>query len=495
MILRRQVNQVRTERNIMAQVDNPHLVKLFYSFHSANNLYLVMEYQPGGDLYSLVKNMAPLSEDWARAYAAEILHALDYLHTRAIVHCDLKPENLLIDRQGHLKLTDFGLSRVGLIQKSSSWSFLKSLFRIRRSSLKPSEVLEALAAVSSSGSASASSIALAITRGDHVPSGSYQDRVVGTPDYLAPEVITGTNVSPATDYWALGVILYEMLCGIPPFNASTPRDIFANILTRQIVWPDGISMEAQDLIDRLLSFNPAQRLGANGAAEVRRHPFFSCIGDWDNLLAKEAVFIPNLEHIEDTNYFEPRSTGIVLAADSKADSTESGSAGPLAAIDALDSNEPGSVDSFSDFAYKSIDSLKDVNHSVVKRRKGSVMQPLRVLTKSHQRGLSDSLSADEMSVSSAVSPSSSPLIESSFSNSLLLACADSDLRQLLLAEFVSRHIKVDVAATSAEATILASKNVYFMIWLDFLIPDLNGLEAAKQLRYVKFPQIVKLLVD
>ncbi|ORX83200.1 kinase-like protein, partial [Basidiobolus meristosporus CBS 931.73] len=265
MIAKNQVMNVKAERKaLIMQTDSPFVVKLYFTFQSKDYLYLVMEYLNGGDCAALIKGMGELPEEWARNYLAEVVLGLEYLHGKGIVHRDLKPDNLLIDQNGHLKLTDFGLSRIG---------FLNRRARNQSTSLK------------------------------EVPKSC-----IGTPDYLAPESILGTGQDAMVDWWALGVILYEFLYGIPPFNADSPEEVFENILSRSIDWYEGqvhISPEARDLMERLMSTDVEKRLGANGVDEVKSHPFFAGI-DWETLLTERPAFIPQPESIEDTDYFDGR---------------------------------------------------------------------------------------------------------------------------------------------------------------------------------------------
>ncbi|KAK6921270.1 Protein kinase domain [Dillenia turbinata] len=260
-------------------------VRFFYSFTCRENLYLVMEYLNGGDLYSLLRNLGCLDEDVARVYIAEVVLALEYLHSLRVVHRDLKPDNLLIAHDGHIKLTDFGLSKVGLINSTDDLSGPA----VRGTSLL----------------------------GDDEPqlpvSERQRDRrkkrsAVGTPDYLAPEILLGTGHGTSADWWSVGVILFELIVGIPPFNAEHPQTIFDNILNRNIPWPhvpEEMSLEAQDLIDKLLTEDPYQRLGARGASEVKQHVFFKDI-NWDTLARQKAAFVPSSESAFDTSYFTSR---------------------------------------------------------------------------------------------------------------------------------------------------------------------------------------------
>ncbi|KAJ3673994.1 hypothetical protein LUZ60_005986 [Juncus effusus] len=243
MIRKNDIERILAERDILIAVRNPFVVRFFYSFTCRENLYLVMEYLNGGDLYSLLKTVGCLDEKNARIYIAELVLALEYLHSLGIIHRDLKPDNILIAGNGHIKLTDFGLSKIGLI--ASSFNCNSSPARSDDSS----------------------------TTNDSSFSGKRLKTrsAVGTPDYLAPEILLGTEHGCAADWWSVGVILFELITGIPPFTARSPEMIFDNILNRRIPWPDvpnEISVEAQDLIDRLLTHDEYLRLGARGASEV-----------------------------------------------------------------------------------------------------------------------------------------------------------------------------------------------------------------------------------
>ncbi|KAD4584073.1 hypothetical protein E3N88_21674 [Mikania micrantha] len=287
MIRKNAVESILAERDILISVRNPFVVRFFYSFTCRENLYLVMEYLNGGDLYSLLRNLGCLDEDVARVYIAEVVLALEYLHSLLVVHRDLKPDNLLIAHDGHIKLTDFGLSKVGLINSTDDLS----------------------------GPAVSGTSLLGEQESQSTMSESQQERrknrsAVGTPDYLAPEILLGTGHGMSADWWSVGVILFELIVGIPPFNAEHPQMIFDNILNRNIPWPmvpEEMSPEAADLIDRLLTEDPNQRLGARGSTEVKQHPFFRDI-NWDTLARQKAAFVPSSESALDTSYFTSRYT-------------------------------------------------------------------------------------------------------------------------------------------------------------------------------------------
>jgi len=460
------VRRVRAERDILATIQNPFVVRFIWSFESARKLFLVMEFLPGGDLFSLLSNLGYLDEDVARQYVAEIVLALEYLHQAGIVHRDLKPDNILIDRDGHIKLTDFGLSKQGALDlpHSSPASTRASLSPgtdtlwqrapspagfVARSAKAPVSGLSAISGASKprydtsvgagaiagagtgpqqmhgasgvpssqlcmdsmsvsvmSGSGSevrtqrgSSTVPLqrdvdmrlvdtttssvqagtrtagrqntltasdargqfsaAASTGGSGYAGPFESHTghlwangvrgarspspqtlatesqsgspvggttvvapveppLGTPDYLAPELLLGTGHGFAVDWWALGVVLFELLVGIPAFHASSVRGIFSNILSGRIQWPDDVdeamSAEARDLIQRLLEPDPSKRLGARGAAEVKAHPFFRDI-DFEHVRNQPPAFVPQFAAADDTSYFSSRKAVGSLSPD------------------------------------------------------------------------------------------------------------------------------------------------------------------------------------
>ncbi|XP_046917441.2 microtubule-associated serine/threonine-protein kinase 3 isoform X2 [Dermatophagoides farinae] len=270
LIMRNQVEQVFAERDIMSFTDNPFVVSMFCSFETKKYLCMVMEYVEGGDCATLLKNIGPFPLDLARLYFAETVLAVEYLHIFGIVHRDLKPDNLLITALGHIKLTDFGLSKMGLMNLATS---LSEGYYDRESQ-------------------------------------QFTDKqVYGTPEYLAPEVILRQGYAKTVDWWSLGVILYEFLIGCVPFFGETPEELFAHVINDSIEWPDEedwpLTDESKDIITRLLEHDPLDRLGAGGAQEVKCHPFFDEI-DWNSLLRQKAEFVPQLESEDDTSYFDTR---------------------------------------------------------------------------------------------------------------------------------------------------------------------------------------------
>ncbi|XP_002968173.2 probable serine/threonine protein kinase IRE [Selaginella moellendorffii] len=335
MIRKNAVRSVQAERNILISARNPFVVRFFYSFTCSENLYLVMEYLNGGDLYSLLMSMGCLEEDMARVYIAELVLALEYLHSLGVVHRDLKPGNILIAHDGHIKLTDFGLSRMGLINSTDD---------------------------------------LAIAMNDDREHNQLKS-AVGTPDYLAPEILLGTEHDHAADWWSVGIILYEFLTGVPPFNAEHPQIIFDNILNKKISWPrvpEDVSYDACDLINRLLTDDPKRRLGYRGAGEVKAHPFFKDV-KWDMLAQQKAAFVPCPSDQHDTSYFNSRSRSM----DSIEEEDSFGSTcsmdlfenklGDEADDDCHELTEFGSFShvTFSNFSFKNLSQLASINYDLL----------------------------------------------------------------------------------------------------------------------------------
>ncbi|KAJ3135736.1 hypothetical protein HDU90_003812 [Geranomyces variabilis] len=310
MIRKNMVSHVLAERKVLALSRNPFVVKLYYAFQSREYLYLVMEYLIGGDLSSLLAAFGTFEEPMARMYGAEVAVALDYLHSNGIRHRDLKPDNILINEKGHIKLTDFGLSRIQMADQelgaANHPQNLRTPSRRRRASLSSAHnIPEHGEHNASSSPPQRTSTALRRRPSVGIKRQPSNKQVLGTPDYLAPELLLGLGHGPEVDWWALGICMYEWICGFPPFTDESPEDIFRNILDGVIEWPDDteVSPEAMSLILSLLNPDPALRLSAQG---VKSHAFFASV-EWDKVREQPAPFIPTPGDVTDTSYFDSRN--------------------------------------------------------------------------------------------------------------------------------------------------------------------------------------------
>ncbi|KAI2637427.1 Pkinase-domain-containing protein [Xylaria nigripes] len=228
----KQVEHTNDERRMLGEVKHPFLITLWGTFQDSRNLYMVMDFVEGGELFSLLRKSGRFPNPVAKFYAAEVTLALEYLHSRNIIYRDLKPENLLLDRHGHLKITDFGFAK-------------------------------------------------------RVPDKTWT--LCGTPDYLAPEVVSNKGYNKSVDWWSLGILIYEMLCGYTPFwDSGSPMKIYENILRGTVRYPAYVHPDAQDLLERLITPDLTRRLGNlyGGPQDVKNHPWFSEV-TWDRLSRKD----------------------------------------------------------------------------------------------------------------------------------------------------------------------------------------------------------------
>ena len=248
---------VKTERKILEIIEHPFVAKLYYAFQNSEKLYLLTEYMPGGEMFYHLHKDIYFSEERTKFYISEIILALIYLHKNNIIYRDLKPENILLDEQGHIKLTDFGLSKiVNNINKDKTYT------------------------------------------------------ICGTPEYVAPEVLLNKGYNKSADWWSLGIVLYEMLCGETPFKEARER-LDINIYYKPIYQNKLISDTAFDLIQKLCEINVNLRLGSsdNEFEEISKHKFFNGI-DWKKLENKEIKpsFIPIITNMEDVRNFDKQFT-------------------------------------------------------------------------------------------------------------------------------------------------------------------------------------------
>ncbi|CAJ0569975.1 unnamed protein product, partial [Mesorhabditis spiculigera] len=250
LVTTRQVEHVHNEKHILNLIQHPFIVNLHATERDERNLYMIMEFVPGGELFSYLRAARRFSLPMATFYAAEITSALSFLHSKNIVYRDLKPENLMLTKEGHIKMADFG--------------FAKEL-RDRTYTL------------------------------------------CGTPEYLAPESVAKKGHNKAVDWWALGILIYEMLVGKPPFVGKCAQQIYAAILEHNLKFPRSFDLVAKDLVRKLLEEDRTRRLGCmkGGAEDVMGHRFFSHI-NWDDVETMRLTppIVPTLYHAGDTGNFD-----------------------------------------------------------------------------------------------------------------------------------------------------------------------------------------------
>ncbi|KAG8091958.1 hypothetical protein GUJ93_ZPchr0012g21623 [Zizania palustris] len=295
MLRRGQVEHVRAERNLLAEVDHHCIVKLYCSFQDSEYLYLIMEYLPGGDMMTLLMRKDTLSEDEARFYVGETVLAIEAIHRHNYIHRDIKPDNLLLDRFGHLRLSDFGLC------KPLDYSNFPDLNEKDVTSAKTQQM---------NGDGKQQSLPKR-TQQEQLEHWQKNRRTlaystVGTPDYIAPEVLLKKGYGMECDWWSLGAIMYEMLVGYPPFYSDEPMTTCRKIVNwrTHLKFPEeaGLTTGAKELISKLLC-NVDQRLGTKGAEEIKGHSWFSGV-EWDKLYETEAAYIPQVTDELDTQNFE-----------------------------------------------------------------------------------------------------------------------------------------------------------------------------------------------
>ncbi|XP_073926627.1 ribosomal protein S6 kinase alpha-2 isoform X4 [Castor canadensis] len=247
----------KMERDILAEVNHPFIVRLHYAFQTEGKLYLILDFLRGGDLFTRLSKEVMFTEEDVKFYLAELALALDHLHGLGIIYRDLKPENILLDEEGHIKITDFGLSKEAIDHDKRAYSFC------------------------------------------------------GTIEYMAPEVVNRRGHTQSADWWSFGVLMFEMLTGSLPFQGKDRKETMALILKAKLGMPQFLSAEAQSLLRALFKRNPCNRLGAgiDGVEEIKRHPFFVTI-DWNKLYRKEIKppFKPAVGRPEDTFHFDPEFT-------------------------------------------------------------------------------------------------------------------------------------------------------------------------------------------
>jgi serine/threonine protein kinase len=292
-----EVRHVLTERDILTTAKSDWLVRLLYSFQDERNIYLAMEYVPGGDFRTLLNNTGVLSNRHARFYIAEMFCSVDALHQLGYIHRDLKPENFLVDSTGHVKLTDFGLAS-GMLAPAKIESMRVRLEKASETSVpfgKPMD--QRTVAERREG-----------YRSMREKDFNYAKSIVGSPDYMAPEVLRGEEYDFTVDYWSLGCMLFEALTGFPPFAGASSDETWRNLkhwkeVLKRPVWEDPnyfLSNRTWNFITTCI--NSRSRRFSTGA-DIRAHQYFSEV-DWATLRQTRAPFVPELDSETDAGYFD-----------------------------------------------------------------------------------------------------------------------------------------------------------------------------------------------
>lgn len=262
------VQQILSEKLILSSIDHPFLCKMYWAFHSMNKLHIIMEYYPGGELFYHLKRVKKFSEAHAKFYFCEVLTSLKYLHEKNIAYRDLKPENIVIDIDGHIRLTDFGLSKMDMREESQSFC--------------------------------------------------------GSPEYMSPEMLSNQGHSKNVDVYCIGVLLFELLTGRPPFYDRDKNEMYLKILHSKLEIPGFISDDARDLLQRLLEKNPKRRIGSvDGIVEIMRHPWCQDI-DFDRLMEKklQPPFVPDLQDSHLGEIYSSMKPNLEFYSDSEPDPSD-----------------------------------------------------------------------------------------------------------------------------------------------------------------------------
>jgi protein kinase A/protein kinase X len=246
----KQLDHIKSEKSVLERVKHPFIITLLATFQDSTFIYMLLEYICGGELFSRLRREGRFSNDVALFYICEIVLAFEYLHSLNIAYRDLKPENILIDKEGHVKITDFGFAK-------------------------------------------------------HLNDKTYT--LCGTPEYLAPEIIQNRGHHFAVDWWALGILIYEMIAGFPPFYDETPVRIYEKILSGRIEFSKVFNKVVKDIIKKFLQENPNKRYGCGvkGIDAVKRHKWFRGV-DWTVVLRREIPppWVPEVRSMDDTHFFD-----------------------------------------------------------------------------------------------------------------------------------------------------------------------------------------------
>ena len=255
--LRHQEVHTKSERDLMVKINCPFIVNIKFAFQDDFKLYIITEFMQGGEMFFHLHKEKKFSNEKTRFYIIELVLAIEFLHKNNMLYRDLKPENIMIDSNGHIKLTDFGLSK--MVTKSKEKAFT----------------------------------------------------ICGTPQYLAPEILSDDGYDNSVDWWSLGCVMYEMLVGKAPFRIPKGSYLTADLYKKKITIPDYVTPEAKDLISQLLVPNPKNRLGhgKDGAQKIKDHPYFEGI-NWNDAWERklEPPLVPELKNETDLSYFDKMFT-------------------------------------------------------------------------------------------------------------------------------------------------------------------------------------------
>ncbi|KAF9289767.1 Serine/threonine-protein kinase, partial [Mortierella alpina] len=307
MFKKDQLAHVKAERDVLAESESPWVVQLYYSFQDPQYLYLIMEFLPGGDLMTMLIKYDTFSEDVTRFYIAECVLAIEDIHKMGFIHRDIKPDNILIDRDGHIKLSDFGLS-TGFHKTHDSQFYQRLLEGQVKGNAGNSSHGDGVTRLD--GASGVDAIHLTFSSKDKLATWKKNRRTlaystVGTPDYIAPEIFLQQGYGQECDWWSLGAIMFECLVGYPPFCSENAHETYRKIMNwrEQLYFPEDVhlSPDAEDLIRRLIC-SPEMRLGRHSVHEIMSHPYFHGV-DWVNIRRMESPFVPVLTSITDTSYF------------------------------------------------------------------------------------------------------------------------------------------------------------------------------------------------
>lgn len=300
MLSRGQVEHVRAERNLLAEIASHCIMKLYYSFQDAEYLYLITEYLPGGDMMTLLIREETLTETVARFYIAQSVLAIESIHKHNYIHRDIKPDNLLLDKNGHMKLSDFGLCKP---LDCPSLSSINENEVLDDENLNDTMDIDGSFSDTKTGRPWKSPLEQRQHWQRNRRKLAYS--TVGTPDYIAPEVLLKRGYGMECDWWSLGAIMYEMLVGYPPFYSDDPVTTCRKIVhwKNHLKFPEEarLTPEAKDLICRLLC-DVEHRLGTRGAGQIKSHPWFKDV-IWDKLYEMDAAFKPEVNGELDTQNF------------------------------------------------------------------------------------------------------------------------------------------------------------------------------------------------